>query len=70
MKSEGKFIDVESFCKSHEIDSTHYHLILSWCIKICAEQDEPSAKKFINGKTHPAFPEYVLIKAAEKALKR
>ncbi|WP_051030625.1 Bro-N domain-containing protein [Alishewanella aestuarii] len=70
VKSEGKFIDVESFCKSHEIDSTHYHLILSWCIKICAEQDEPSAKKFINGKTHPAFPEYVLIKAAEKALKR
>lgn len=67
---DGRFFDVEWFCEKHSIDLVHSHLLLSWCIKICAEENEPSTKKFTGSKTVPAFPEHVLVKASDRAFRR
>lgn len=57
------FISVEEYCKSNGIDSSHEQYIFGWCLKIIAEDNEPSNKQMIDGREVLHFPEHVIAKA-------
>ncbi|MCE2028731.1 BRO-N domain-containing protein [Sessilibacter corallicola] len=58
-----KFISVSEYCESNGIDLFHEQHIFGWCLKIIAEESEPSSKQLVDGKEVLHFPEHVIAKA-------
>lgn len=66
--STGSFLSVQGYCDSHGLDQTHIQLVFGWCLKICAEENEPTQKQMINGEEVVLFPEHVLAQAEKKVV--
>lgn len=65
--SEIEFKAVDKYCNEFGIDTTHVQHITGWCIKLCAENSEPTRKKSIDGKIILEFPMHVLSSATDQA---
>ncbi|MCG6222713.1 BRO-N domain-containing protein [Vibrio diabolicus] len=60
-------MSVSDFCERNLIDKTHEQLIFGWCIKIAAEENEPTKKKVVSGVTTVLFPPHVITAAVKNA---
>lgn len=69
VQPSASFMTAQKFCELRSIDKTHSQMIRGWCLKICIEENEPSTTVFEGSEKLPAFPEHVLVKAAEIACK-
>lgn len=63
------FMSVNEFCRLNGIDISHEQFIFGWCIKIVAEDGEPTSKQVIDGSDLLLFPEHVILRANQNRLK-
>jgi len=61
--NSSEFLSVSEYCHSNGINLSHEQIIFGWCLKIVAEEGEPSIKKMIDGSEILHFPEHVIAKA-------
>lgn len=59
------FLSVEDYCKTNNLNysESQKQLLQGWCIKICAEENEPTKSKRVEGIKTPLFSLYVLDSA-------
>lgn len=54
---------IESYLQKNNIQHSNIQLLSGWCIKICAEENEPSSKGELAGKPTLLFPPHVIAEA-------
>lgn len=69
VQPSASYITAQKFCEMRSIDKTHSQMIRGWCLKICFEENEPSTTVIEGMESLPAFPEHVLVKAAQLVCK-
>jgi prophage antirepressor-like protein len=69
VQPSASYMTVQKFCDMRSIDKSHSQMIRGWCLKICFEENEPSTTMSEGMEELPAFPEHVLVKAAQKVCK-
>ncbi|WP_295890934.1 BRO family protein [uncultured Vibrio sp.] len=62
-----ELISISDYCERNYIDKTHEQMIFGWCIKIAAEENEPTKKKLVNGVNTVLFPAHVIAIAIKKS---
>jgi len=62
-------VSITDYCSRNLIDKTHEQLIFGWCIKIAAEENEPTKKKILSGNETVMFPPHVIALAIKNTSK-
>jgi prophage antirepressor-like protein len=70
VNSSLNFISVDEYCSLNAIEQSHSQLIFGWCLKLVAEDNEPSMKQIFDGKELLLFPAHVVAKANKNRLKQ